>query len=318
MRSRSSSISGKRAPEVAGAEEQLADPVEVAVGGAVPLLAGVQGEPEHADRVGLARPEERRRHRQVLVDAREHRRLGERVAAPAPGVGSSGGSPSAIRFALPASMSRMLVVVVAGDARRAQRDQQRARLLAVREVGRVQHLLGRDLPVEVEQVDRAPRRGVEEDARLAGEVAHQRAEVGDPGVGDDQLRVRVGVDEAARGRPRSAAARGRRGSGSARAARRRARTPGASRSSLSRNCCARGCSLIPRAPRSRQRTASSIGSSPRSSRTNGISRPSPRRGVLERPVVRRTERRVAVGLVHAEHERARDPVARPSRGSSSS
>ena len=34
-----------------------------------------------------------------------------------------------------------------------------------------------------------------EHARLAGEVAHQVAEVGDPGVGDDQLRVRVGVDE---------------------------------------------------------------------------------------------------------------------------
>ena len=49
---------------------------------------------------------------------------------------------------------------------------------------------------------------------------------------------------------------------------------GASRSSSSRNFCARGCSLIPPAPRSRQRTASSIGLSVRSSRTNGTSRPS--------------------------------------------
>src|SRR5215210_6825707 len=48
---------------------------------------------------------------------------------------------------------------------------------------------------------------------------------------------------------------------------------GASRSSSSRNFCARGCSLIPRAPASRQRVASSIGLSPRSSRTNGISSP---------------------------------------------
>ena len=41
--------------------------------------AGVQREAEHADRVGLARPEERRRHREVLVDARERHRLRERV-----------------------------------------------------------------------------------------------------------------------------------------------------------------------------------------------------------------------------------------------
>ena len=48
---------------------------------------------------------------------------------------------------------------------------------------------------------------------------------------------------------------------------------GASRSSSSRNFCARGCSLIPPAPRSRQRVASSIGLSARSSRTNGTSSP---------------------------------------------
>src|SRR2546428_2799645 len=48
---------------------------------------------------------------------------------------------------------------------------------------------------------------------------------------------------------------------------------GVSRSSSSRNFCARGCSLMPRAPRSRQRSASSIGASARSSRTNGIMRP---------------------------------------------
>ena len=81
-----------------------------------------------------------------------------------------------------------LRVVEPGDARRPERDQQRAGLLPVRVVGGVEHLLGRDLAVEVEQVDRAPGRGVEEDARLAREALRQGGEVGDSGVGDDQLR----------------------------------------------------------------------------------------------------------------------------------
>ena len=51
---------------------------------------------------------------------------------------------------------------------------------------------------------------------------------------------------------------------------------GASRSSFSMKRWARGWSLIPRAPRSRQRSASSIGLSVRSRRTNGISLPSER------------------------------------------
>ena len=73
--------------------------------------------------------------------------------------------------------------------------------------------------------------------------------------------------------------------------------------------CARGWSLIPRAPRSRQRFASSIGLSVRSRRTNGISRPSERSCVLERAVVRRAKRRMPVRLVHAEHERPGHAVA---------
>ena len=70
---------------------------------------------------------------------------------------------------------RSCVVVEPGDERGAQRDQERRRLLAVRVVGGVEHLLGRDEAVEVEQVDRAPDRGVEEDAGLAGEVAASAA-----------------------------------------------------------------------------------------------------------------------------------------------
>ena len=49
--------------------------------------------------------------------------------------------------------------------------------------------------------------------------------------------------------------------------------------------------------------ASSIGLSDRSSRTNGISRPSDSLGRGERAVVRRPEPGMPVGLVHAEHER---------------
>ena len=116
------------------------------------------------------------------------------------------------------------------------------------------------------------------------------------------------LDERARARRRSAAGRGRRGSGSARAARRRARRPAPSRSSVASKRCARGCSLIPRAPASRQRVASSIGVSFRSRRTNGIRRPLRALGERERAVVRGAEGGMAVGLVEAEHERARDPV----------
>ena len=58
--------------------------------------------------------------------------------------------------------------------RRAERDEERARLLAVGEVGRVDDLLGRDAAVEVEQVDRAPGRGVEEDVLAARPSPPQR------------------------------------------------------------------------------------------------------------------------------------------------
>ena len=128
-----------------------------------------------------------------------------------------------------------------------------------------------------------------------------------PGVGDDQLRVRVRVDEPRRwsaigGRPRPPWMR----IGTRRSA--ESRKIGASRSSFSMKRCARGWSLIPRAPRSSPRRASSSGSSVRSSRTNGISRPVRALRERERAVVRRAERRLPVGLVEAEHERPGDAV----------
>src|SRR3954469_4501620 len=76
---------GQRPPQVARGLEQPPDLLPlVLVLRAVPLVARVQGQPEHADRVRLARPEQRRRHREVLVDAGELHRLPV-------GVGPAGG-----------------------------------------------------------------------------------------------------------------------------------------------------------------------------------------------------------------------------------
>ena len=79
---------------------------------------------------------------------------------------------------------------------------------------------------------------------------------------------------------------------------------GCSRSSLRANACARGCSLIPRAPRSRQRRASSSGCVGEIEADERDELPCRALGVGERPVVRDGERRLAVVLVEAEHERA--------------
>ena len=57
-------------------------------------------------------------------------------------------------------------------------------------------MLGRNAPVEVEQVDRAPGRGVEEDALPAGHLDREVGEVGDSCVGDDQRHIRVRLDQA--------------------------------------------------------------------------------------------------------------------------
>ena len=88
-----------------------------------------------------------------------------------------------------------LGLVEAREPRRAEREQELVRQAAVRVVGREQDLLRRHLAHQVEQVDDAPQRGVEEDAGHVREVACEAAEVGDAGVGDDQADVGVAVDE---------------------------------------------------------------------------------------------------------------------------
>ena len=143
----------------------------------------------------------------------------------------------------------------------------------------------------------------------------ERREVGDARVGDDQRGVR---DRRRRGCRRWSAIGGRPRPPWIRIGTRRSAASaktGSSRSSSSRKPCARGWSLIPRAPRSRQRVASSIG-------LLGEVEPDERDeqavralGGRERAVVGRAEGGLAVGLVEAERERPLDPV--PARGTPS-
>ena len=133
---------------------------------------------EHADRVRLPHPEQRRRHREVLVDPRERERLRD-VLRPARRRQRQRLLASCDPARAAAEHRAELRVVEAGHPGRAQRGEQRGRLRPVRVVGGVEHLLGRDEPVEVEQVERAPDGGVEEDAGPAGEMARERGEVGD-------------------------------------------------------------------------------------------------------------------------------------------
>src|SRR5205823_6208329 len=65
---------GQRAPEVARGLQELPDPLSL-FPVPVPVGGRVEREPEHADRVCLPSPEQRRRHRQVLVAARKGHRL---------------------------------------------------------------------------------------------------------------------------------------------------------------------------------------------------------------------------------------------------
>ena len=81
-------------------------------------------------------------------------------------------------------------------ARDPEGHQQRAGLPAVRVVGGVEDLFRRDESQQPEQVDRAPDRGVEEDAALAREAGGEVGKVGDARMGKDQLNAGVRVDEA--------------------------------------------------------------------------------------------------------------------------
>ena len=185
---------GPLLPQGTRGHQELVDPVDrLAV--SVALRAGVDRQAEHAERVRLAGPEKRRAHREVLVDARELHRLGERACAS--GWHRRLGERRSVRdpHRVAGEHRTDALLVVPGEPCRAERQEERVRVGPVGVVRREEDLLRRNLSETVEQVDRAPRRGVEEDAAPSchrlGEVRH----VGDAGVRNDQRRAGVALDE---------------------------------------------------------------------------------------------------------------------------
>ena len=272
-----------------------------------PLVARVEREPDHAVRVGgVPEPEHRGGHRQVLVDPEERdgvrklvraarRRRRDRLEA----VRDPRGRVVEER--------PQLTVVEPRGTRRANGHQQGVRLPPVRVVRGVDDLLGRHEPVEVEEVERAPDRGVEEHARPPGEVPGHRGEVDDPRVRDDQRRRTVPVEQpgervgdrrqaaAAVDQDRDAPLRGEREDGL---------EPGVvgeeplrPRVELDPTC--------PQVQAARRLLDGPLLEVEAYERQQLAGR---RRGVGKRPVVRRGEGGPPVGLVEAEGERAGDPV----------
>ena len=210
-----------------------------------------------------------------------------------------------------------LLVVEAGELRRPDRDEQRVRLAAVRVVGRVEHLLRRDLAVEVEQVEPAPDGRVEEDARDAAEPPGEPGHVGDPRVRDDELDALVAPDERLevlgdRRKPAAAVDEDRHGPLD------REREHGLQPLVAQRERLRARMELdAARAAGRGSGVASSSGCAVRSRRTNGTSFPPERSACASVRSFGHRERRLAVVLVEAEHERAAEPVAVEHRVSSS-
>src|SRR5947199_7014331 len=75
------SVFRKREPHRLCSREQLPDLIELLPVPVCAVVAGVEGQAEHADSVRLPRPEEWRRHREVLVDAGERHGLLEGLDA---------------------------------------------------------------------------------------------------------------------------------------------------------------------------------------------------------------------------------------------
>ena len=237
------------------------------------------------------------------MDAREDRRLRRRRSRAAASARAAGRRGRCAAF--PWSMSRSCWSSMA--ARAVRRRWQRARLLSIRIVRGVEHLLRRDLAVEVEEVDRAPRGGVEEDAGARAEDAAPARPCRRHPQGDDQLRssgcrsTSLARPAEIGGSPRPPWMRigTRRSAASA--------NTGSRRSSVSRKPCARGWSLMPLAPRSRSarllhRRLGEVEAHEGDEPPAALLRPG------ARAVVGRGEGRVPVGLVHAERERLRDAV----------
>ena len=118
-----------------------------------------------------------------------------RDAGPFGADNGSSSSPAIMRRALPPSISRSCLSSKPASFAVRVGHEQRVRLAAVRVVGRVHHLLGGDLAIQVEEVEAAPDGRVEEDAADAAEPSGQAGHVGDARVRDDQLDALVPPDE---------------------------------------------------------------------------------------------------------------------------
>ena len=144
---------------------------------------------------------------------------------------------------------------------------------AVRGIGGEHDPLGRDPREQLEHVEREEAGAVVEHSGVVREPGRDQRLVADRAVREDQDHRRVlqgKVHEPVRERRQASA-----GVDQDRHVRVLGRAKTASISGPSKsNCCARGCSLMPRAPAARQRSPSPIASSAGSRRQNGINRPS--------------------------------------------
>ena len=105
FRSTSSSIVREAVHSSRRGRQQLVDLLRL-LGEAVALQRGVDREAERAQHVSLAQPEERGRHRDVVVDAGERRSAARTSPDPRGGVSGACGSSSTIRRADPPSTRR--------------------------------------------------------------------------------------------------------------------------------------------------------------------------------------------------------------------
>ena len=220
--------------------------------------------------------------------------------------GADSGSSSSPRdhpARAPAEHQPELLVVEAGELGRSRRHEQRIGLAAVRVVGCVHDLLGRDLAVQVEEVEPAPHRRVEEHSLDPAEASCQPGHVRDPGVRDDQPHALVPPHERLeilRDRRKPAAAVDEDGH----RALDREREDGLESLVAERERLRARMQLDP--ARSEVEAAPCLldglgGEVETDEREQPPARPL---GVGERPIVGRGECRLAIGLVEAEHERA--------------
>ena len=274
------------------------------------LVARVEREAEHAERVLLARPEQRRRHREVLVDARERHRLLRACRRPAAATARAAARRRRSGSRCRRACSRDLRLVEAGErapcgarsgataAACRTGSRRRRRPAPARRAGRSS---SRSIGLQTEVSKKTPALPAKWPASPARSAMPAWAMIScASGIRVDEAREVVGD----RRQPAAAVDQDRHAPlGREREHRREPLVVEQEllRARVELDPARAEVEAALRPPRS--------GSSVRSSRTNGISRPFERGGERERAVVRRAEAGMAVGLVEAEHEGARDAVA---------